>query len=466
MERRFEVRRQEMLAECHVGPEVFEAMNERLEAFAQPFVDCLRRSEQKEHAQTYLAGLLSDLERKNVESVAYRHDQDRHGLQRFIGFSVWDHRPLMKELAAQVGREIGRGDGVIVFDPSGVQKKGNHSVGVARQWLGRLGKVDNGQVGVYMGYASTEEHALVDMRLYLPKEWAKDKARRRACGVPKEIRFRTRHELALEMLADEGELLPHTWVAGDDEMGRSTWFRRKLRTSGESYLLAVPSNTNVRDLAGRCPPYRGRGPRPKGPFQRVDRWAGLLPADAWTQVDVRDGDKGPLVVEIAKTPVVARTERSRRNAAEELLVVTRSPGEDGQVKHDYYLSNADPATPLEELARVLKAEHRVEECIQRAKGEAGLADYEVRSWIGWHHHQTLSLIATWFLIREARRGKKMDAGHHGSAGCRRAGDAVARGLPLRPARSHRPRTNASSGTKRRSTVLPPQETQPLAATTC
>ena len=466
MERRFDVRRREMLAECHVPPEVFEAMTERLEVFAQPFVDSLCRSEQKEHAQTYLAGLLSDLDRKNVESVAYRHDQDRRGLQRFIGLSAWDHRPLMKELATQVGREIGCPDGVIVFDPSGVQKKGNHSVGVARQWLGRLGKVDNCQVGVYMGYASAQEHALVDMRLYLPKEWANDKARRKACDVPKEIRFRTRHELALEMLAEKGELLPHKWVAGDDEMGRSTRFRRELRASGESYFLAVPSNTNIRDLEGLRPPYRGAGPRPKVPFQRVDRWAGLLPEDAWTQVDVRDGEKGPLVVEIAKTPVVARTERSRANAAEELLVVTRSPGEDGQVQHDYYLSNADPATPLEELARVAKAEHRIEECIQRAKSEAGLADYEVRSWIGWHHHQALSLIAIWFLICEARRGKKMDPSHYGSAGCRRVGDAFARGLPLRPSRSRRPGTNASSGTERRSTVLPLQEAQPLAATTC
>jgi SRSO17 transposase len=466
MEPRFEVRRRQMLAECHVPPEVFEAMTERLEAFAQPFVDCLRRSEQKEHAQTYLAGLLSDLERKNVESVAYRHDQDRRGLQRFIGFSLWDPRPLMKELATQVGREIGRPDAVIVFDPSGVQKKGSHSVGVARQWLGRLGKVENCQVGVYMGYVSAQEHALVDMRLYLPKEWAKDRIRRKVCGVPKEIRFRTRHELALEMLAEMGQLLPHAWIAGDDEMGRSTWFRRKLRAAGESYLLAVPSNTNIRDLEGACPPYGGRGPRPKVPFQRVDRWAGSLPEDVWTRVDVRDGEKGPLVVEIAKTPVVARTERSRANAAEELLVVTRSKGADGQMKHDYYLSNVDRETPLEELARVAKAEHRVEECIQRAKGEAGLADYEVRSWRGWHHHQALSLIATWFLIREARRGKKVDAGHYGSADCRRAGDAVARGLPVRPPRPRHPGPNASSETKRRSAVLPPQEAQPLAATTC
>lgn len=466
MKRRFEVRKQEMLGECEVPSQLFDAMMERLEDFAQPFVTCLWRGEQKEHAHTYLSGLLSDLERKNVESIAYRHDQDRRGLQRFIGFSPWDHRPLMRELARQVGSEIGQADGVIVFDPSGVQKKGNDSVGVARQWLGRLGKVDNGQVGIYMGYASAQEHALVDTRLYLPKEWAKDRTRRKACGIPKEIRFRTRHELALEMLAEKGDLLPHAWIAGDDEMGRCTWFRRELRALGESYLLGVPSNSNIRDLEGECAPYRGRGRIPKPPFQRVDRWAGSLREDAWARVDVRDGEKGPLVVEIAKTPVVARTEQSRTDAAEELLVVIRSAGEDGNVKHDYYLSNANSQTPLKELARVAKAEHRIEECIQRAKSEAGLADYEVRSWKGWHHHQTLSLIATWFLIREARRGEKVDAGNHGSAGRRGAGDVAARGLRVWPPRPHRPRKNASFETERRSTVLSLEEAQSLATTTC
>jgi len=455
-----------MLAECQVPAQLFEAMMERLEDFAQPFIDFLWRKEQKQHARTYVSGLLSDLHRKNAESIAYRHDQDRQRLQRFIGFSSWDWRPLMIELTRQVGAEIGEADGVIVFDPSGFQKKGKDSVGVARQWLGRLGKVDNGQVGVYMGYASRQEHALVDLRLYLPKEWAKDRIRRKACGVPKHIRYCTRHELALEMLREKGDLLPHAWVAGDDEMGRSTWFRRQLRGLGESYLLAVPSNTNVRDLEAKCPPQRARGPRAKPPFQRVDRWAGSLPEDAWTRVDVRDGEKGPLVVEIAKARVVARTERSRTDPAEELVVVTRSLGEDGKVKYDYYLSNADPQTPLEELARVAKAEHRIEQCLRRAKGEAGLADYEVRGWAGWHHHQALSLIATWFLIREARGGKKVDASDHGAAGRRRAGDAAARSLRLRRPAARCSRTNASFEAQRRSAVPPLDETQSLATTTC
>ena len=283
-----------------------------------------------------------------------------------------------------------------------------------RQWLGRLGKVDNGQVGIYMGYASRREHALVDVRLYLPKEWAHDKARRKKCGVPQEIRYRTRQELAREMLEAKGKYLPHRWIAGDDEMGRSSRFRRDLRALGEQYLLDVPSNTNIRDLEIEPPAYGGRGRLPKPPFQRVDTWCDSLEQEDWTRINVRDGEKGPLVLEIVKRRVMARTERRQAKTPEELLVVTRSPDENGPMQYDYHLSNAHPDTPWPELARVVKAEHRIEDCIKRAKSEAGLSDYEVRTWLGWYHHQTLSLIATWFLIRETRRGEKIHPGPHGA----------------------------------------------------
>lgn len=287
---------------------------------------------------------------------------------------------------------------------------------VADQWLGRLGKVDNGQVGIYMGYASGKEHALVDIRLYLPRQWAKDNARRRKCGVPKEIHYQTRHDLALGMLNNTGKYLPHAWIAGDDEMGRSSRFRGDLRVLGERYLLAVPSNTIIRDLDGPRPLYGGRGQPPKGPFQRADGWCDSLPDHAWAQVDVRDGEKGPLVLEIVKRRVVARTERLRHNATEELLIVTRSADESDKVKYDYHLSNTHPDTSLDELARVVKAAHRVEDDLKRAKSEAGLSDYEVRTWAGWYHHQTLSIIATWFLVLETLRGKKIYTGVDGPAG--------------------------------------------------
>jgi SRSO17 transposase len=447
MERRYELRKQELLAQCQVEPKLLEGMVERLAKFAVPFLDYLPREKTKVHGQVYLAGLLSDVKKRNTETIAYRFGKNRMNLQRFIGWAPWDYRPLLMELARQVGMDMGESDGVIVFDPSGFPKKGKESVGVARQWIGRLGKVENGQVSVYMGYASRIGHALVDTRLYLPKEWAGNKARRKRCAVPREIRYHTRHELALEMLDEKGDLLPHGWIAGDDEMGRSTQFRRDLRAREERYVLAVPSNTNVRDLQARPPRYSGRGRKPKQPFERVDHWCGELPEDAWTRIDVRDGERGPLTLDIVTTRVVARTENRRTGSVEELLIVTRTSGDGGCVKHDYYLSNPSADTPLKELARVIKAEHRIEECIQRGKSEAGLADYEVRSWAGWHHHQTLSLIATWFLDQEARRGKKMDTGHHGPTGPRSTRHVVARGLWLRQPSTHRRGKDDSFGAK-------------------
>jgi SRSO17 transposase len=217
------------------------------------------------------------------------------------------------------------------------------------------------------------------------------------------------------MLAEHRSRLPHAWIAGDDEMGRSSAFRRDLRGLGERYLLAVPSNTLVRDLQAAAPEYSGRGARPRVPFVRADRWRDALPEKAWTTIDVRDGARGPLLVQAVKTQVQAKSDR-RRNGPEETLVVLRERQGDGTMKHDYYLSNASAETPLSEFARVAKAEHRIEECLQRAKSDAGLAEYQVRNWIGWHHHQTLSLLATWFLTQEDRRGKKIHTCSDGAQG--------------------------------------------------
>ncbi len=407
MDRRYAARLAELEADAELRRGLACGLLPRLERFLAPFTEHLQRSEQRENTEAYVAGLLSDVERKNVESIAYLHDQEREGLQKFIGQALWDHRPLLTELARQVGAELGEADGVLVFDPSAFPKCGTESVGVQRQWCGRLGKVDNCQVGIYLGYVTHQEHALVDIRLYLPQSWAKDKNQRRKAGVPKEVRFRTRHQLALDMLEEKGALLPHGWIAGDDEMGRPMWFRQALQQRQERYFLGVPSNTLVRDLDAAPPRYRGWGKRPQTPFGRVDHWAQALPESAWTTVEVRDGEKGPLVVQVAVARVLAKTDR-RRAGPEETLVVVRQQQTDGSWECDYYLSNAPMETPRTELARVAKARHRIEDSLQRAKGEAGLADYEVRTWKGWHHHQALSLIATWFLVQETRRGKKMD----------------------------------------------------------
>ena len=292
MDRRFTLRKEELLADSEVGPEAFTDIAQRLEKFAEPFVASLPSPESKVHGHTYLAGLLSDVARKNTESIAYRHDVDRQVLQRFIGYTDWDHEPPLDELTRQVATEIGEADAVIVFDPSAFPKSGTESVGVQRQWCGRLGKTDNCQVGIYMGYVTRTEQVLVDQRLYLPKEWIADKTRRKKCGVPAEIKHQTRHELALEMLERRGKSLPHAWIAGDDEMGRPAWFREKLREIGEQYLLAVPSNTSIRDLEAVVPPPTRTGPgrgEQSGPRKaRVPASAGVVRSVAGGRLDAFD----------------------------------------------------------------------------------------------------------------------------------------------------------------------------------
>jgi len=195
---------------------------------------------------------------------------------------------------------------------------------------------------------------------------------------------------------------------------------------------AVPSHTAIRDLETLPPESRGQGRRPTRPWQSVAAWSQSLDEAAWRRIDVRDGAKGPLVVEVVKRRVVSRSHR-RQQGDEALLAVMRSRDrdQDAVVKVDYSLSNAVPETPLGELARVAKAAHRIEACLQRSKSEAGVADDEGRHWTGWQQHHTLSLLATWFLVRETQRGKKMDACHNAPADAPGHRGDLARGVSVR-----------------------------------
>src|SRR5207248_9542524 len=204
----------ELLGDAEVPAGLLRGVLPRLEAFLEPFTAALHIPEQQTNARHYVPGLASDLGGKDVESIAYLHDRERQGLQKFIGQADWDHRPLLVELARQVGAELGEPDAVLVFDPSAFPKKGSESVGVQRQWCGRLGKLENCQVGVYLAYVSRREHALVDVRLYLPEEWARSRKRMRAAGVPRGVRFRTRHGLVLDVLEEHGRRLRPASVSG------------------------------------------------------------------------------------------------------------------------------------------------------------------------------------------------------------------------------------------------------------
>src|SRR5262249_22038484 len=390
-------RREEVLSDCLVAPAIFNQMVERLGEFVVPYQHALETAASGRHVYLYLQGLLSHLERKNAEKIATFIDVERQVIQDFIGTVPWDHRPLVAVLVGQVVEQLGESDGIIAFDPSSFPKRGTHSVGVKRQWCSHRGKVDNCQVGVFMGYVSQHDHVLLDFRLSLPEEWARDEQRRQACHVPSEVGYQTRQEQCLEMLEAWGEQVPHGWVTREGGLGRHTRFRQDLRERGERYVLGVPCTTTLRDLEAPLPEYSGRGRRPKALWQSVTQWRQGLDADAWTSLTVREGEKGPVVIEMVKRRVQTRIER-KRTGPEEWLVVTRRPltddrtleprtsrdatDQDARYRYHYYLSptwvsEAELEEPsLAELARAIKAGACIEASFKRGKSEVGMDAYQ------------------------------------------------------------------------------------------
>jgi SRSO17 transposase len=392
---------QSLLADAVLTPEQVRGFQDRLTAFLQRYLPRFYRIEQRGNAALVIRGLLSGLHRKTCEPIAVEAGVHRKPIQLFVGAGRWDDEAVMAELRGHVREVLADPQAVLILDPSGFPKSGSESCGVARQWCGRLGKQDNCQLGVFLAYAAPGGYAPLDRRLYLPKDWADDPGRRARCHVPEDVEFRESWRIAVDLLERCREELPHAWVAGDDEMGRPAGFRSWLRQHRERYVLDVPCNTSVRDLECRRPRRRraGRGRKREVSFGRADAWAGRQPEGRWTRLTIRDGERGPLRVDAMTVRV--RTKQDRRIGPEERLVVSRTVEPKPQVH--YSLSNAGPEVPLAELVRVRFERHRIEEVFGAAKGEAGLAHYEVRSWGGWHHHITLALVALWFLILERRR---------------------------------------------------------------
>jgi SRSO17 transposase len=402
-----------LLDEATVSPDDVASCDGRLEVFLERYLPLFYRKEQRVNAGVVIRGLLSDIDRKTCEPVAYREQRERKPIQFFVGRGLWDDEKVMGELRRHVTEDLADPNGVIIFDPTSFPKKGTHSVGVKRQWCGRLGKRENCQVGVFMAYATSKGHGPLDRRLFLPEDWAEDDKKRTECHVPKDVKHRTKWQIALDMLDAHDANIPHKWIAGDSEFGRVAAFRKGLRDRGERYCLDVPSDTVVRDLEAHPPRRRSRKTRRRAvPFTRVDAWVADIRPSRWKRFKVRDGEKGPIEVEAVETRV--RTKYQQRIGPEERLVVIRSTGSDPRVW--YTLSNAPSEIPLADLVRAHAERHRIEQVFEEAKGETGLAHYEVRSWIGWHHHMTLSLLALWFLTTEARRlGEKIPR-DNGTAG--------------------------------------------------
>jgi len=378
----------------------------RLQKLHGRFAPLFGRREPREHSLGYLRGLLLAEGRKSVEPMAlvFGGPSDKQveieqsvalAWQRFLTVSPWEAQAVQQEIQAVFNEEfvpttrqwsIGT---VGVIDGSGFVKHGTESVGVQRQWCGRVGKKENCQVGVFLLGVTPAGTALLDHQLYLPKTWAADADRRKKTRVPPEVTFQTKPQIAAALVARSS--VGFDWITADEEYGRDGGFLDALEHGTQRYLLEIPADTTVWT----------HEPLRKTPDEfvwQVHLLAAGLPAKAWRTVQLREGAKGPLVFAFARLRVWSV--RHRHAGPPVWLLIRRSLERVPEVK--YYVSNAEPDTPLEAMALVTGVRWRVEEFLEDGKGQLGMAQYEARSWTSWHHHMSLVALAHLYVTQTRR----------------------------------------------------------------
>jgi SRSO17 transposase len=399
-----------------------------LDLFLERYACLFGRDEAQDHAQRFVQGLLLGGDRRSVENIAEAIDGCVvRSLQKFIAQSPWPEDEVLEELQRHVSEVLGDPDAALNVDETGFPKKGTKSVGVKRQYAGCLGRTDNCQIGVCVNYRSAAGHTLIDRRLFLPEQWADDAPRREEAGVPEAVVFRTKPELALEMVQQAVQRgLPFRWVTADSVYGDSPTFVQGVRGLGKWYVVDSSADARVWLTEPEVIPAGSKGPRGRATTQprvatkpeRVDEVVARLPAKTWKRIVVAEGSQGPRIYEYAFVWVWFSEEGLP--SMPERLLVRRSLGQQAEVK--YHRSNAPAEILLAKLAGIRGEHWSVEQSFQAAKGECGLDEYETRGWVGWHHHTALSLLALWFLtLQRQRLGEKRAA----DDGARSAGAAGA-----------------------------------------
>ncbi len=341
------------------------------------------RAEPRQLAYDYLRALISPIERKNGWQIAeHLGATTPDGVQRLLATAHWDADQVRDDLRSYVVDHLGDPDAVLVIDETGFLKKGTKSVGVKRQYSGTAGRIENCQIGVFLAYASPRGRTFLDRELYLPKEWAADAERREEAGVPKEIAFATKPQLARRMLERAFQAgVPAAWVTADSVYGGDFTLRKELTQRNQRYVVAVSSTQFLWVWENGVPRQR--------PIRDVV--AGVAP-EAWVQLSAGNGAKGPRVYDWTWGFI---RESAFQEGWLEWWVARRSLSDPTEMA--YYLACAPADTTLQTLVQVAGTRWAVEESLETAKGEVGLDQYEVRKWTGWYRHITLALLAHAFL---------------------------------------------------------------------
>jgi SRSO17 transposase len=394
---------------CNLNEQDIEELMDELKDYINMFRPAFQRVEQLERSEIYLRGLLGDAARKNVEQMALGLGENVRNLQYFVGQSPWKPEPVIEVHQRLVGETLGEADGVALIDESGVVKQGDCSVGVAAQYCGAVGKIANSQNGVYLGYVSRKGYSLIEGQLFMPESWFDEahKDQCEACGVPADLKTKTKPEIGLELLqrAVERGSLPFQWVAADELYGDAPAFRDGVAELKKWYFTEIKCSTLIWQTQPEVylPEWKGRGRHPvrlrlrtetDRPV-RVDELISAIPKGAWSNATIKEGSKGPIVCAFAFLRLIES--RANLPGPEVWLIVRRNLDDPTVVK--FYFSNAPAETPLIEFVRISGMRWPIEMIFEEDKGEIGLDHYETRSWLGWHHHMLLVALAHHFLVR-------------------------------------------------------------------
>jgi SRSO17 transposase len=394
----------------------FERIEESFRQFHAALAPAFGRKQWRERSRDYLRGLLAQAqERGNAENLAEAVEgASPRVLQRFLTEAPWDAPAVLAALQQYLGPRLNHPEAVWAVDDSGFPKQGKKSVGVAHQYCGPLGKVAGCQVGVFLAHVGPRGRALVAHRLFLPEEWTDDPARCTAAGVPAaEQRFQKKTEIALALLgrAQAAGGLRAEWVTGDDHYGQSPEFREGVAEAGLQYVLEVPGHLTVWPEAPQWEqrPYSGLGRPPKlrpiaAQRQEIRARKAALPAEAWEEMAVGEGAQGTRTYRFA----FERVSETRHRQPGAALWLIHKENWDGTEPRSFF-SNAPADTPKAVLARVAMSRWPIETEFEDEKSQVALDEYEVRSWAGWHHHVTMSLLASAFLLTLQQDWKKKAA---------------------------------------------------------